>query len=213
MLKNLHSQYVYKPTHSPGNNTLYLVCTNDNNLINDILITPTIFSDHHMIKITTNITIENEPQQQVSPNPTTTPLKKFNFHSDKTNWDNINSCLVNQPWESIFQNLEIKDKIKLLLEKCNEASLSNAPLQLSTLINRMPRDRKMLFRKLRNARKRLSTHTNENTKHNVNNKIVDIETALLKSRDDEQNKNEAQAVQNIEKKKNIFISLLITIPK
>ena len=203
MSKNFYSQYISQPTRSPGDNTLDLIFINDNNLINDILITPTSFSDHHMIRLTTNINLVDDPTRETNPNPTI-PLKTFNFHSEKTNWDNINVYLSDQNWDTTFHNMAIETMVKVLLEKCAEACTNNVPARCTISKNKIPRDRRILFRNRKKTQKKLETCTNENRKQTLVNKIIDIENALLQSRDDERDMKEKRAVENIKKNKKYF---------
>lgn len=203
MLKNFHSQYVYEPTRSPGNNTLDLIYTNNNNLISDIVITPTTFSDHHMIKVNTNINLKEELPQNTGSKPDV-PLKGFNFQSEKADWDKTNTYLNQQNWDNIFLNLDIDEMINILLQKCTEASTENIPDRTASTQKRIPRDRRILFRNRKNAQTKYDKCINENKRQDIVRKIIEIEKSLLKSRDNEKVNKENRAILNIKKNYKYF---------
>ncbi len=69
------------PTRFPEGNTLDLMYTNYNSLMNDIQITPTAYSDHQIIRIIANISLETN-EQQSKPKSFNTPSKSFNFNHE-----------------------------------------------------------------------------------------------------------------------------------
>ena len=82
------SQIVNKPTHTNGN-ILDFLLTNNTDMIFDYQSTPTIYLDHFNIEVVTHLSFNktiNIDTEKIFNNE----FDKFNFYSNKIDWENIN---------------------------------------------------------------------------------------------------------------------------
>lgn len=83
---------------------------------------------------------------------------------------------------------------RMILSKCKEISETHVPLKRATYI---PRDRKVLMRKITDLRRKLRETSNEYGKRRLENKINILEEKLKTPVDNEIARKEAQAISHI----------------
>ena len=139
-------QIVTDPTRE--NNILDLIFTNDEDLVNVKNITKTAISDHRLIS--SEIDIDNTPVNNATYNDlvTCSKLEKFNFWSDKSDWQATNKILADVDWKTqMDENSDIQNDLNNFYAKCHEACIDNIPLKKQIKKNKIPHDRKVLMRK------------------------------------------------------------------
>ena len=107
MESNLLTQIVDKPTRLDSNGTaniLELIITNNEDLMREVEILPTLLSDHHLMSIILSDYFKESTQQKKQhsknpPIPNKSSFHSLNFH--KANFDKINEDLEKVNWESI----------------------------------------------------------------------------------------------------------------
>ncbi len=91
-------------------------------------------------------------------------------------------------------------------QKCTKASIHNATVQITSNSNthKIPRHRRILMRNHKNVQRRLNKIRNVRTTEHLEHKIIEMETALLKSCDVEEIRKEDKAVLNDQKNSKYF---------
>ena len=87
------SQFVYKRTRK--NNTLDLIFTNNEDLVHYMEVTPTIFSDHNIIEVTSRLNIT---RKELVARNCEDGFSVFNFNKSDIDWDALNHCLTDIDW-------------------------------------------------------------------------------------------------------------------
>merc|ERR1711872_846008 len=91
------TQFVSAPTRKK--NTLDLVITNNAQMIQSVIVTPTVPSDHDMVEVNFQKTESKTSKKQFHDrNSDSDPLRKLNFHNDTIDWSAVNESLENIPW-------------------------------------------------------------------------------------------------------------------
>ena len=97
MTDNLHSQFISEPTR--GDNTLDLFLSNSVNLVSHVSVSDTPLSDHRFIEIH----ISHNPCQPIEPQPPDFLSSSFrSLDFSKTNFDDINSTLLEINWQELW---------------------------------------------------------------------------------------------------------------
>ena len=149
------SQIVNKPTHTDGN-ILDFLLTNNTDMIFDYQSTPTIYSDHFNIEVVTHLSFNktiNTDTEKIFNNE----FDKFNFYSNKIDWENINKNLDDIDWENILKSYDSNpdEQYNIFIKKCIDVITSNnTPLRKPLKKKAVPRDRRILMRKRKKLKKR-----------------------------------------------------------
>ena len=204
------NQYISNPTHKDGN-TLDLILTNNDQLIHNISSTEPLRSTthHFFIEVMTTLcsqtqSISNSINYELLP-----PLKKLNFHSEKTNWNEITKYLQNINWEEEFNNLEVEEIVKKINTISYEATVNHVPLSTSSnpkKVSHIPRDRKNLMRRRGRITKRLTTLTSPSQRDKLRSELIQIEKSLQKSRKASKTYQERKAINAIKKNSKYFFT-------
>ena len=116
----LLTQCVTKPTR--GKNILDLVLTNNKTIIENIVTTPTIHSDHFILDIETDL---NPPDYIHHNKPDLLPLSDLNLY--KSDWKTVNSSLLDTNWEEILADLDPENCWKKIEHILTTILHKNAP--------------------------------------------------------------------------------------
>lgn len=169
------TQYILKPTRAKS--ILDLVFTNNNNLIYNYEVTPTIYSDHNILDLTLNY--QTQSQATSNPNPKSSPyLSLLNFHSAE--WTKINLKLNSINWDVVFKDCDLQQKVKLLNDKIEEVCSQTIPPkpQRSKKLSIIPRDRRIMMRKRGKLRNQMKQARSTSRERSIFLKIHKIEKAL-----------------------------------
>ena len=103
-----------------GENTLDLLFTNNEGLVHHMEVTPTIFSDHHLIEITSRLDMPLSKKLQINNKD---GFSVFNFNKSDIDWDAINLALVKTDWKRISENTDetmyFKEIMETAMRVCN----------------------------------------------------------------------------------------------
>ena len=119
------TQMVHQANHKVGN-TLDLLFTNNQQLINEINCLPSKFSDHFVVEISSHFK-SHFAKGQESKRQYTNTFDSLNFFSDDINWDLIKSDLQNVEWEQVLSDLDPEEKLNCFILTCESISLLHAP--------------------------------------------------------------------------------------
>ena len=152
------TQVIHKPTHRNGNILDFLLSNNTDTIFN-YTCTPTIFSDHLVIDVSTHLNFDIQHKKTEKRN-LLSDFDPYNFHSENIDWELVNEDLTNINW---FQELDpdLFDpdlQYASFLDKCLQVVNKHLPLRKPPKkFSKIPRDRRILMRK----RKKLSIKMNE----------------------------------------------------
>ena len=204
------NQIIQKPTHSSGNILDFLLTNNDENIFNYECI-PTIYSDHFNVNIITHTNFIMNKEHINETKNLNSDFDKFNFYSEKIDWNNINKDLGKIDWINALENLKsnCEHQYKFILDECaavvEKHIPTKEPIKKSHTI---PRERRILMRKRRKLIKRL-TKTFINTQQNkIKEKLINIELELLNSHKKERESNELKATSKIKSNPKYFYSYI-----
>ena len=188
---NLH-QIVHKPTHTNGN-ILDFLLTNNPDTIFDYETTHTIHSDHLIVDVNTHLTF-NKSKKIDSQKNFNSKFDKYNLHSEKINWENINKNFEAINWNAILKPLESdpEKQYNVFLDECIAVLVANkVPLRKPPMKQKViPLDRRILMRKRKKLRKKpFSNRTKQ--------KLIDIEIQLQSSLNNERQNQELNATSKI----------------
>ncbi len=192
-------QFVTEPTRLE--NILDLIMSNDVNFITNLEVSPTIHSDHNLISSEVNINID---PRNISRKEYGMPFSNINIH--KSNWIKINEQLSSIDWKSVLSDLDVKSCWMIIQQRLAAALYSySPPKQIHTLrISREHRERKRLMKKRRKITKKQSNNISPQQLEKLNQQILDIENEIKISHDNENEKEEREAISRI-KENNKYI--------
>lgn len=188
------SQYILKPTRE--NNILDLVLTNNDKLIHNYDVVPTIFSDHNLINISLNY--EAALPIPCHQNIRTAPVfSQLNFLS--ADWDMINACLMEVEWGALLDECNHTAMVDAFVEKIEQICLDLVPpkRKKSKKFNNIPRDRKIMMKKRTKLTKQLKLCSSPYRQRKIFNDIHHIERDLHHSYTSSRQNEESKAVSSI----------------
>ena len=197
-----------RPTPTGGSNTLDLLFTNNHLLINHISHRLSSLSDHAIITCHTahNLPLNINPATPDTPNPTT--LSSFNLNRGCK--ENISEAANSLEWDTIFHGKDNSEKRRTLETHMLEILEQNCPKYAhkpGQTRNKIPRDRRILFRQRKRKLKLKNSMTTGNTRIlTLTNEILDIENKLVVSFKNERLAEENKAINNIKTNPKHFYS-------
>ena len=138
-------QFVWKKTRK--NNTLDLIFTNNEALVHHIEVTPTTFSDHNIIEVTSRLNVPHQEKSMPVPY-SKDDFSVFNFNKNTIDWDAINHSLSEIDWNELGESKNESAYLKVLLK--------SAVNLCSSCIRKRSKRRPKTVRYLRNLYKRRS---------------------------------------------------------
>ena len=199
----LMTQLVTEPTR--GNNVLDLVFTNSEDMLSNLTVDKASkqLSDHNIISGTINQ--ETSHINNLQHNRQTAKLAEFCFWSDKADWAETNNSLNSVPWTmNITDDTSVESDIKYLYNEVYKSCTGNIPKQSLSKLNKIPRDRKLLFRRSKHLKRKLLNATSQKKVDDINSELVNIQEKLLKSHQTERIRNENFVVKGIKKNSKLF---------
>ena len=98
-------------------NTLELFFTNETSLITSIGVYKSALSDHDLIEISTNYTIDKQTEMGNIDESDDCDLRNLNFYAKHVNWNSINDDINLVQWESLYKEKDTLEISKDLEEK------------------------------------------------------------------------------------------------
>ena len=190
------NQVINTPTR--GHNILDIVMTNHDDVLHNIAVNSTNFSDHNIITLTTNLPTNVQTwipcAAQQAPN-----FSRLNFLSESVCWESLKRDLGETDWELLMKDCDPEAQYDILMTICLEISEKYVPLRrpskkIPSYIGNIPRDRKILMRKRTKLRKKLRNIINTEIRTQTENKIISIEEKLKRSVELENDRKETNAV-------------------
>ncbi len=190
------NQVINTPTR--GNNILDIIMTNNDDILHNITVNQTNFSDHNIIALTTNLLTNMQTKipcaSQQTPN-----FSRLNFLSESVCWESLKRDLGEVNWEIIMKDCDPEAQYNILMTKCLTISEKYVPLRRPSkktppYKGNIPRNRKVLMRKRTKLRKKLRNTNNTEILMQTENKITTIEEKLKRSVESENDRKEIKAV-------------------
>jgi hypothetical protein len=145
-----------------GKNCLDLLFTNNLDMITDLQITPTDYSDHNLIDVKTSL---QTTWKKMYKEKEYSKMNIFDLYSEQTDWDGIRQGIEKINWELTFANLNVSDMIDILEEKVTELLFKHAERkQKRKYRTRYAKNRRALFRKRNRILKKLNNCINPRLK-------------------------------------------------
>ena len=194
-------QLITTPTHKNGN-TLDLILTNNLQLLHSYETIPTIkISDHFLLNVQTHLrSIEEVP---LIPEPNLrNQFDKYNFYSNKIDWNEVNKKLETIDWEDLKDDVP-NIQINRITQRIIDIVIDLIPLKSANSHHKkkIPRDRRILFRKRKKILKKFTKDLKK-----INKNLLDIEYKLNQSYKKEEQSNEVKAVNAIKENPKYFFS-------
>ena len=177
----LLTQLIHKPTHYQGN-TLDLVFTNNDSLVHDYEIVPTLhsISHHSMVKVLTQYKAPILPSKEDA-HPKLSPMDDLNFHSKDINWESLTSTLENVDWETLLSEKSADEMLDIIYKQALLASTQHVPARDNK--KKISKQKKMLAnlaRRRRRINKQYQRITSPARKTKLYNELIQIEVQLQK---------------------------------
>ena len=193
-------------TRSGRRNILELIFTNNHELITSVQVEPSEITDHEYIKCETSYKLSAMGKEHVHDNGTN--LSTYNYES--ANWKNIKAELKKINWPEILAEHESsEEKLKVILEiviKIIEENCTTFRNQRGSHSNKIPRDRRVLFKKRKILNKELQKRNPPDKKKRIEKAIGEIDKKLLDSYEEENIVNETRAIEYIKSNPKYFFT-------
>ena len=197
------TQLITKPTR--GNNVLDLIFTNSEDMLSNISVDKAskLLSDHNIISGAINR--ESPHTNNLQRNRKTAKLAEFCFWSEKADWEETNIFLNSVAWNTnITDETSVESDIDFLYSEVYKACTENIPKKSLPKLNKIPRDRKLLFRRSKFLKRKLLNANSQKRVEDINSELVNIQEKLLKSHQAERIRNENSVVKGIKKNSKMF---------
>ena len=186
-----------RKTRSGNYNMLELIFTNNHELISNMYIQPTKITDHEYIICETSHVFQSNDKQELNEE-----LNLSTYNYETADWKSIKLRLKNINWSEILENYKISEKkMNKILEvviKIVEENCLKFKYRRGALINKIPRDRRILLRKRKKIRAKLESKVASSSRKSVIKKSMgEIDNKLLLSHENEKNDMEKRAIENI----------------
>lgn len=199
-------QVVNKPTHKDGN-TLDLVLTNNTDLISDIEFNDTLLSitHHKVVHLSTSYNVNLVDADAINAFYLN-EFQKFNFFSEKVDWEGLSSKLGKCNWVALFRNKSVDDMLDIFYTMCLEASEEFVPKrQFSNAKKKQINPAiKKLIRRRRRLNKTLSKVRSDNRKNLLREELLGIEKKLMNLYRSTEEYQENKAISSIKKNSKYF---------
>lgn len=195
-------QHIAEPTRDQ--NVLDLIFTNNENMVHNISITDTTFSDHKLIEVMTNLEYPGKVEKKIT---RTGPFSKYNFNNRNIDWEAINQHIEEIEWENQMTNKTTEECLNLITEIVEGICAEKIPVRKEKRKSKEERERRKLYRQRKRLAKRLSQpRIADRLLVTLKNKIADIENKLRASHRKQEEDDENKAVQQIEGNPKYFFS-------
>ena len=186
-------QTIEEPTR--GKNTLELFFTNEASLITSIGVYKSALSDHDLVEISTNYTVDKQTEMGNTDESEDCDLRNLNFYAKHVNWNSINDDIKLVQWETIYKEKDTLEISKDLEEKILNICMKNFPKKTQMRKNPKspPKERKKIINRIRMLR-RNKDKKSKKKRAKIDKQIEESEAELLKIRRKEKLENEAKII-------------------
>ena len=204
--KYFMQQVITEPTRE--DNILDLLFSTHSDEITNISIekVSNVLSDHNFVYFTIpSIDSTRKTAKPAPPYTLQNDLSDFQFWSEKCNWDSVKQQLKNMDWNSLIDNsTDIDSDLEHLYKTVYEACSQNIPVKRKAKEKVIPKDREILMRKRKLLRRKLNSTDSKRTKDKINMKIVNIEVQLMRSHENERQREESKVILNTKRNTKAF---------
>ena len=184
-------------------NTLDLVFVNEMNYVKEIIVYNASISDHNVIELTVHSKAsENRDKQEMKK---WEGYGKYNFYSKNIKWSEINEEL-NKDWDNIFVSDDIRVNTEILYKILEKIVEKYIPKKKSKHHSCIPRDRRILFQKIRKWKKGLAKEKNAWKVIELKSKIENAEQKIIQSKENEKRDLEEKTLLNIKQNPKLLYS-------
>ena len=193
-------------TRNGRRNILELIFTNNHELITSVQVKPSEITDHEYIECETSYKLSAMGKEHVHDNGTN--LSTYNYET--ANWKNIKAELKKVNWQEILAEHESsEEKLKVILEiviKIIEENCTTFRNQRGSHSNKIPKDRRVLFKKKKILNKELQKRNTPDRKKRIEKAIGEIDKKLLDSYEEESIVDETRAIEYIKSNPKYFFT-------
>ena len=195
-------QYVRGATHKAGN-TLDLLLTNNPHVIHsyESIPSPHNISHHSLlnIKIHFDLHLNNEKEETHN---IRNVFDEYNFFSKTIDWSSMKSDMKDKSWTELPKH-STTDQLEMITDWVVNIIKEHVPKRKfnNKNFNKIPRDRKILFRKRKNIFKKF---VNPTKNQKLNKKLINIEIKLKQSYESEKQNQERKATESIKNNPKFF---------
>ena len=186
-------QTIEEPTR--GKNTLELFFTNEASLITSIGVYKSALSDHDLVEISTNYTVDKQTEMGNTDESEDCDLRNLNFYAKHVNWNSINDDIKLVQWETIYKEKDTLEISKDLEEKILNICMKNFPKKTQIRKNPKgpPKERKTIINRIRMLR-RNKDKKSKKKRAKIDKQIEESEAELLKIKRKEKLVHEAKII-------------------
>ena len=162
-------------------------------------------SDHKACEatLTINTLLNTPPQKDIKAQ---TEMAKLNFYHKDIDWNSLRNKL-NMEWVTALKDKSSEEMLSSFTSICAEVCREHVPRKSPSKNKKaIPRDRRILMRKRSLYRKKLTRSPPPNTEAKLQKALLEIENSLIKSHEEQRQKEEVQAVKNIKSNSKFFFS-------
>ena len=199
-------QMIEEPTREE--NTLDLMFTNEINLVTQIEVTKSSYSDHNMIEMSTNYSFtekENHNREQSED----TEFRSFNFHAKTVKWKRIIEMIEDIDWDKDFESRDAIAGGKNVLEKLTICARENAPKRNNqNKGSKIPRERKKLHNRIKMLKREKHRAYSNERKRRCETKILETEQKIIQNKRNERLEKEKQCIDSMKENPKVFYAFI-----
>ena len=199
-------QMIEEPTREE--NTLDLMFTNEINLVTQIEVTKSSYSDHNMIEMSTNYSFtekENHNREQSED----TEFRSFNFHAKTVKWKRIIEMIEDIDWDKDFESSDAIAGGKNVLEKLVICARENAPKRNNqNKGSKIPRERKKLHNRIKMLKREKHRAYSNERKRRCETKILETEQKIIQNKRNERLEKEKQCIDSMKENPKVFYAFI-----
>ncbi|MEL7196428.1 MAG: reverse transcriptase domain-containing protein [Bacteroidota bacterium] len=198
-----------RSTNTGRENKLDLIFSNNDQLLSDLRKLHTALSDHSLIECDLSFHFShpnynpNTPSEEIEDD-----LSVFNIN--KADWKEIRNFLRNKQWRVQLLNKTNEEKRRIIVSTVYEALNKFCPKyknKRGQTKNKIPRDRRILFRQRKRKKSSLKTvKANSQKAQRIHTEITRIERDIMSSLHNEHMQEEEKAIENIKENSKYFFT-------
>ena len=196
------NQHVTEPTRQ--RNILDLIFTNNESLINNIIISETTYSDHKLIEAHGNFTCPQKKQKETQHKG---PFGIFNFNSKNINWEEINQELTSVDWNTLLNDSDPIQSLDVLTNIVKNTCQTHVPLKKKKRRCKLERERRILYKRRKLLTERLQKKNQSNRQNKKDQEEIEsVEYKLRISYQIQEIQEENKAINGIRENPKYFFS-------
>ena len=196
------NQHITEPTRQ--SNILDLIFTNNESLINNIIISETIYSDHKLVEVQGNFTCPQKPQREKGHRGI---FGNFNFNNKNINWEAINQELNSVNWDTLLNENDPTLCLEILSNTVQNTCQTHIPLRKKKRRCKLQRERRILYKRRKLLSERLQRGNQLDRQRQKDQKEIEsIEYKLRISYKIQEIQEETKAIDGIKENPKYFFS-------